>query len=928
MRRPIVFLADNLSYAFSVLAAGWAAAFTVWEVGHPNLLENLLLSNELTAALREQLLLRVVAGSVLAFVLWAILGLALVAAKRPAGFTMQRAAALALSVTLLPFLPILALPILGTERPFLVFFFVAAMAAISFVTVNRAARLFGPAPAWTNWPAAARAGLIAACGLALGYAVFMSALTVARHNSFLTHSFDLGIHDQIIYNALHRGVLRSTQHGPEPINYLGNHFAPILYLVAPLYLLKPDARTLLVLQSLMLALGAVPIYLLAREKLHSTALAIAFSASYLLFPALHGINTFDFHQIALVTALLLWALYFLETGRTKLFLLFLLGAAATKEEVALTVAAFGLYLCLVKRRYRLGALLAVGGVAYFVVVVGYVMPALGGTPQVYRFGGLMAGGSGGLPAVVTTLLTNPAYVLIYIFGDPRKLEFLCLLLLPVLFLPLLAGRSLVLAIPAFSVALLASTEENFSIGTQYPAVMVPFVAFLAIVGARRLEPRRFGRLALAAAILTASLAMNYEYGWLFGRMFQGIPSPTPHDRVVDTFFSQIPQGASVSTLSDLVPHLSDRESVYVFPAIQHADYVLFDAQPAANFWPFTSRNARFEAVLALAPSLLSGEYGVARTDDGVLLLERGDDQSQNPGMLRLLLSTKVEAESLPSDFTGPSEQDNAASGGQARVADWALPHLEARSAAVYGPYASLLPGKYRVSFRLKLEPGSARHGKVATVDIFSTTMGGALAGQNIAVQDFASPGRYQDFSVEVEIPKTLDDLEYRVLYAGPERLWVDVVEITPLQAAIPAASFEAEDLPGDSEVVADAGASNGVARVFSVSQEDGDGSQTLVAGPGSTALIPGHYRANYTLKLDPGAPDGPVATLDVYSKTAGGSLATREIEAGDFKTPGKYEALSLDFETKQAWPDVEFRVFPRGHGTLWADRIGVDYLLQ
>jgi len=113
----------------------------------------------------------------------------------------------------------------------------------------------------------------------------------------MTHSFDLGIHDQALYTLLRLGYMRSTQYGVEAINYIGDHFSPIFYLVVPFYALYPDAKTLLVLQSLALGIGAIPVYLLARSKTGSAPLAVVLSIVYLLYPALHGVNTFDFHQI-------------------------------------------------------------------------------------------------------------------------------------------------------------------------------------------------------------------------------------------------------------------------------------------------------------------------------------------------------------------------------------------------------------------------------------------------------------------------------------------------------------------------------------------------------------------------------------------------------------------------------------------------------
>ena len=315
----------------------------------------------------------------------------------------------------------------------------------------------------------------------------MSALSVARHNGFMTHAFDLGIHDQAIYNILHGGTMRTTLYGPYAIDYLGDHFSPILFLVAPIYALYQDARTLLVLQSFFLAAGAIPIYLLTLNKTRSALLGVTLAAGYLLYPALHGVNLKDFHQIALVCVLLLTALYFLEIERDVPFLIALGLALIVKEEVALTVAAIGAYIFLAKRRYRLGAALALIGLAYFAVVTGWLMPHLGGKPQIdTRFGGIIAPGTQGAAGVAWTLFTNPIYTVMSILGNQQKLIFLFQMFLPVLFLPLLApALAWIPALPALGVLLLTSAYTQYNITYHYAAHLIPFIFFLAILGAAR-----------------------------------------------------------------------------------------------------------------------------------------------------------------------------------------------------------------------------------------------------------------------------------------------------------------------------------------------------------------------------------------------------------------------------------------------------------
>jgi uncharacterized membrane protein len=775
-----------------VAGAGWAAAFGLWAAGHAGQLMPLLFANQLPADARAALLRLLLIGSGLALVVWLLIGAAGLLAARRARIWLERSATLAPLIVLPASWPVLALPGIEADHPFFTCALVLGLAALAFVAVNRAGRVMALSGQWPEWAASriapARAGLVAAWVLALGYAAFFSVLTLARHRAFLTHSFDLGIHDQALFTLLRDGYMRSTQYsatayGTGPINYIADHFSPIFYLVAPLYALWQDAASLLVLQSVLLGLGAVPVYLIARRRTGSIILSVALAAAFILYPAQQGVNTFDFHQIALVTPLLLWALYFLDRDRLRPFLVFLALALMTKEEVGLTVAAFGIYLFFARRRYGLGAGLAAGGALYFVVVVGYVMPALGGIPQVYRFGGLMAEGYAGLPAVARTLLTNPLYVLTYIITDPGKLAYLAQLLVPVAGAPLLAGAAWILAVPALAVALLGSVAVNYSITTQYSAIVTPFIFFMAAIGLARLDVRRFSRMALAAAVLVAGLGMNYEYGWLYGKLFTGFPQPTPHQQVVTSFFAQIPHDASVSTLSDILPHLSNRENIYLFPAVNDADYIFFDNSTQANFWPFIDRNARHRAGLALAGYLRSNKYGVVRADDWCLLLKRGYDPAGNAAALALLNAAHWEAEDLHSNFSAPPVADPSASGGRARMVDAGAAHEEGKDAVTFGPYTALEPGRYRVSFLLKTDqpPGGAQ--PVATVDVFSTALAGTLGQLDVRGADFTTPGAYQSFSFEFTVSKPLDDVEYRVMYHGPGRLWADAIDVTWLGSA-------------------------------------------------------------------------------------------------------------------------------------------------
>ncbi len=777
---------------------GYATAMFLWEMAQRDILSAFVLENSLPLTARLHLALLLLAGVTAALLLWPIAGWALARVRhQTADQALGCAARLIFLAVPLPLLPLLAIPLEQTGAPCFTAGVIVAALALAWAAGRGILTPAPPAAAPTRVereptaapaaPATVRAGLILTLLLAGGYALFMSVLTVARHNSFMTHAFDLGIHDQAIYNVLHSGYMRTTLYGPYAIDYIGDHFSPILYALAPLYALGGDARLLLVLQSIVLAAAAIPVYLLAVRKTHSVLLSATLAASYLLYPALHGVNLRDFHQIALVCAPLLAALYFLETGRTRAFLAALGLALLVKEEISLTVAAIGAYVFLVKRRYALGAVLALIGLAYFSVVTGWLMPLLGGKPQIdTRFGGIIAAGAQGAIGVAWTLLTNPIYTAVTILGNPQKLVFLFQILAPVLFLPLLAPASVWLpALPALAVQLLTSAHTQYDITYHYSAHLIPFIFFLTAFGLQRtLRRLRFAAPYarwLAVALGIASLALSYQYGRLISRQGTEIPRPDAHAAVIRRFMAQLPAAVSVSTMSDIVPHLTTRRTIYLFPDVADAEYLLLDTAPQANFWPHEGLKAREKAIADMLPHIRSGQFGLVGHEDGVLLLKRGLTPTRTEETLRALFAARYEAEMLGSDLEAAVVADPAASGGRARLATPTSWREDGKAALAFGPYTDLPAGRYRVEYVLRSDR-SGQSERVATVDVFTHHDGGIpRAAREITGSEFAASDTYQRFALEFETDRPLADLEFRVMYAGLGTLSLDAIIVTPLE---------------------------------------------------------------------------------------------------------------------------------------------------
>jgi len=96
------------------------------------------------------------------------------------------------------------------------------------------------------------------------------------------------------------------------------------------------------------------------------------------------------------------------------------------------------------------------------------------------------------------------------------------------------------------------------------------------------------------------------------------PRITYHERLAQNFLNMIPNSASVSAQSSLVPHIGERKSIYLFPyQDDNADYIFLDTTSVV--YPLQS----FSYINQVKQVLLGGNYGVVAAQDGYLLLKRG-----------------------------------------------------------------------------------------------------------------------------------------------------------------------------------------------------------------------------------------------------------------------------------------------------------------
>jgi uncharacterized membrane protein len=456
---------------------------------------------------------------------------------------------------------------------------------------------------------------------AAAYGAGFAALSVLRQRAFVTGRFDLGNMVQAVWWTAHGHPLRMTNLHGQQISRLAAHVDPLLAVFGPLWWIWPSPDLLLVVQAVAIAAGAFPVYWLARKHLGSPRAALGFALAYLLYPATGWLTLNEFHPVALATPLLLYAFWFLDNNRLVAFALCAIAAAASKEEIGLVIAGFGVWYALAHRRIAAGAAVAVLGFAWSALAIGVVIPHFH-TAGESDFYGRYSEVGGSAAGIVKTTFTDPGRIAHAAFSS-RDLHYLLTLVLPLAGLCLLAPLVLVAALPELAINLLSATQTQTSIHFHYTAGLIPVLVIAAVLGAKRLSRWTF---AVAALAVVAALAGNYWLGpipgWRHvpgGSTFQATAARvTEHDRIAARALGLIPKSAVVSATNTLGAHLSARRRVLSFPYVQDATWIAADeTQPG-----YADRYAPLPTALALVALRRDPDWRLVFEQDGVLVFNR------------------------------------------------------------------------------------------------------------------------------------------------------------------------------------------------------------------------------------------------------------------------------------------------------------------
>ncbi|CAG6399399.1 DUF2079 domain-containing protein [Streptomyces cocklensis] len=425
-------------------------------------------------------------------------------------------------------------------------------------------------------PAAATTAPVAAAGrrwrlparldpwlLATGFLALYAALSLSRYRRMETMSWDLGIFEQAVRGYAHLHAPVADLKGPG-FDVLGDHFSPIIALIAPLYRLFPTSATLLVAQALLFALSVVPVTG-AAARLLGRGRGLAVGAAYGLSWGVQRAVDFDFHEIAFAVPLLAFSLAAVLRRRWRTAMGWAVSLVLVKEDMGAAIVMIGAVVWLraghdtvrgtkgggYVRTWALG--LAAFGAVASAWEVSWLIPAFHG-PGYDALNHINGDGTLTSHVPPATALRTVLWILLPAGG-------------------LLALRSplLLVVLPTLGWRFLSYYPENWGTAWHYNAVLMP-VVFLAAVdcaavigapGRGRRGPawlRSWVR-ALPAMMLGAALALctQLPVAGLTHRDAYRVDGPT---RAAKKALAEIPDGATVEANVGPLSRLVRRTTVY------------------------------------------------------------------------------------------------------------------------------------------------------------------------------------------------------------------------------------------------------------------------------------------------------------------------------------------------------------------------------
>jgi len=399
------------------------------------------------------------------------------------------------------------------------------------------------------------------CLVALYVSVFIR-ISLCKYFNFIYNDWDLAI-----YNQVFRGLINGKPYiSLADVSFPGIHGEITLTLITPIYALFSHPVILLIIQSVILGLAAIPLFLITSEKLNNIW-GLIFVIIYLFYPAVGYTNLNEFHAESFLPFIQFFLLYFFIKDDFKKFIIFMFLCLFAKENMSLIVIMLGFYALINKRKNKWIILPILSGIIWFLFYLKVLSPSLNqGKVEFYSLYGHLGRN---LTQIAWSIISHPIKILKFMF-IPQKLNYLFNLFGPLSFLSFFSPLILLIPAPNFLQHLLSLRMTETTLYFYYPSEILAFIFISAIFGLKFLLRLNLSRkLVHAYYVIVPIIAIFFSIQLgpqlYMLRQIRLACRETDAVKQKNNFITMIPRGSSVVSTFEFLPKLSNiTDKLYSF----------------------------------------------------------------------------------------------------------------------------------------------------------------------------------------------------------------------------------------------------------------------------------------------------------------------------------------------------------------------------
>jgi uncharacterized membrane protein len=730
---------------------------------------------------------------------------------------------------------------------------------------------------------------------------------ILQNYTFKTYAFDLGIYRQALYTTAFKGMLlyetpdiASVKSG----SFLGVHWAPLVFALVPLYRAFPYAETLFIIQNSALAIASIFIYLIALHVLRHHFTSLIFQITFLINPLVQSAVMFPFHIEVFVPLFGLMALYYLEKRKLLQLAISLVLLTLTIDFAIFIAGAIALYaiIKLSNRRERLVGLSLFIYSTIMIFVATKVISMFG--PEPLSFGGLFNDLGSGYKEIVVNALTKPDLLLESASYDLLfKMANLFVLIMP--YLPTIFNdpMSWIPASPYIIVSFLTSRSALYVPGWHIQLFGLPFIVYASIKGFEAVARKGNNiwstiltvlflsillmRL-LSPALIPTDFIQMIASGAPLGAAYFSQPEFGENVTFLHEVLKYIPPNASILAQNSIFPHVANRVNAYVWlPPNTTVDFAIADLNQGDYYLEIGNVTfaEQFEALL---------EQGYKPCAYGYYILLIAKDSCPIKEFV------PFEAVYNYKNITAGNFEIVSINGSEV------LKYVAKSPTFVYGPYITLPPGTYNVTFWIMIKDVNYE-GYIATVDV--AYQGGIeLVSRPIYTFDLKS-GEFIPVNITFYTPNVLHLVEFRIIDVNSNAngtLYLEKIEVQ--QVSLDRETKQYMYLTYK-QLISNVRVEDGL-----IIREPGDKHYFVWFGP-YIPLEAGEYAAYVKIKFSniTSATRDVIMQIDVVADNGTKVLALFNITKNMVKD-GQWITIPLNFTLEKDYNDIEIRGFNVAEG--------------